>query len=203
MLVHPLGNPNVRGALHGLYQAGLLTRFVTALAIDPDNSLLRLLPGGLRQELMRRAYPEIPSRLIEFHPWREIARLVATRSGLQSLVRHETGVASFDAVYHAVGRAAAASLRHAKPIPRIVYAYDGGALETFQAAAERGIRKVYELPTAGWWTMRQIQEEEELQPAGPHRTEGWWIAGPSSSARMPSSRRPRRSSSRPASRARR
>jgi glycosyltransferase involved in cell wall biosynthesis len=46
------------------------------------------------------------------------------------------------------------------------YAYEDGALETFKAAVEVNIRRVYDLPIAFWTTVRQLlAEEAERLPA--------------------------------------
>jgi glycosyltransferase involved in cell wall biosynthesis len=46
-----------------------------------------------------------------------------------------------------------------------VYAYEDGALQTFQAAERLGLRRIYELPIGYWRSAQKIFEEErELQP---------------------------------------
>jgi glycosyltransferase involved in cell wall biosynthesis len=47
-----------------------------------------------------------------------------------------------------------------------VYAYEDGALRTFQAAQALGLRRIYDLPIGYWRAARRIFEQErELQPA--------------------------------------
>ena len=50
--------------------------------------------------------------------------------------------------------------------PRLVYAYEDGALETFRESNRQGIWTVYELPLTYWRVTHQILgEERELRPA--------------------------------------
>ena len=39
---HPAGNQNVRAMLDGLEAAGMLARFATTVAVEPDNVALKL-----------------------------------------------------------------------------------------------------------------------------------------------------------------
>jgi glycosyltransferase involved in cell wall biosynthesis len=46
-----------------------------------------------------------------------------------------------------------------------VYAYEGGALQTFREAKRRGIATIYELPSSHWyWEVRLLSEEAERNP---------------------------------------
>jgi glycosyltransferase involved in cell wall biosynthesis len=139
---HPTGNAFVRALLHVLEKEKRLARFYTTLA---DNG--------------RRAYP-IPSERIRTNPARELVRLALQRLGTP-LTRHEAGWASVDAVYRALDQRVAADWLRAEP-PGItwVYCYEDGALETFRAAREMGIRRAYELPIAYWETARRLLREE-------------------------------------------
>jgi alpha-maltose-1-phosphate synthase len=148
LLVHPTGNDNVRQALLALSQAGALSGFHTTLAWQSNSALAALLPAGMRSELDRRSYPEIPANLVYAHPWRELIRLVAQRKGWRSLVRHGTGPFRMDAVCEALDRAVAAGIAGAaEPMrPDALYAYEDCALESFRAAQPLGSKCIYELP---------------------------------------------------------
>jgi glycosyltransferase involved in cell wall biosynthesis len=99
-------------------------------------------------------------------PWRELVRQIVRRVGLTSLARHETGWASCDAIYRAFDRHVARALRQGVVRPRVVYAYEDGALETFRESTRQGIWSIYELPVAYWRLIQQIfREERELRPA--------------------------------------
>jgi glycosyltransferase involved in cell wall biosynthesis len=120
----------------------------------------------LATELGRRVFAELPPSRIMTTPWRELVRQTVRRVGLNSLVRHETGWASCDAIYRALDRHVAHALRRGMICPRLVYAYEDGALETFHESNRQGIGTVYELPVTYWRVIHQIfAEERELRPA--------------------------------------
>ncbi|EDY19616.1 glycosyl transferase group 1 [Chthoniobacter flavus Ellin428] len=136
---HPTVNAFNRALAEALERAGRLAEFHTTVAFG------------------RRAVAVPPARL-RLHPWRELARLVAQRLGWQD----HGGPVGIDAVYRAFDAAVARNLGPA----RVVYCYEDGALATFRAAYERGLRRVYELPIAYWETTRRLllEEAERLPP---------------------------------------
>lgn len=110
-----------------------------AEALDRANLLAAFhttLAFGRRSVEVRR------SRIIQ-HPWFEVGRLL----GL--------GI-SVDRVYRALDTAVARRLDEATG----VYAYEDGALDTFRAARERGLRRFYELPIAYYETVQRLLHEE-------------------------------------------
>ena len=164
LLVHPTGNANVRQTALALAEARLLAGFHTTIAWRPENAVARLLPAGTRAELERRSFPGIPAERIQTHSWREMMRLLAIRRGWSSLTRHEAGRFSFDAVARALERATAAEVRRGAAIDA-VYAYDTCALEIFEAARERGVKRIFDLPTGHYRASFKITDEErELKP---------------------------------------
>jgi starch synthase len=164
LLVHPTGSAFVRQTATALEQAGMLAAFHTTIAWRPGNAIDRLLPVGLRAELARRSYPDIPPSLIHSHAWREMVRLAAIRWRWSRIVRHETGWFSFDAISLALERAVAAEVRSG-PALAGVFAYDACAQDIFEAAKERGARCIYDLPIGHYRVWQQIlAEERELKP---------------------------------------
>ena len=175
LLTHPLGNANVRHAALALAEAGLLEEFRTCLHWNPDGTIARRLPlpAALRRELARRAVPEaIRARTATAATAREIGRHLLSRlpglPGARWLTRHERGPCSVDAVFRAFDRQVAAGLRRPgrQAGLRGVYAYEDAAAETFRAAGERGLGRIYDLPI-GYWRAGQemFAEEAERQPA--------------------------------------
>ena len=140
---HPTGNAFVRALLEGLEKEGRLERFFTTLVTG-----------------RRRTYP-IPAKQIETSPSRELTRLALERLRTP-LTRHETGWASVDGVYRALDKRVAEWLLNRTEQRGIewVYGYEDGALETFRAAREVGVRRAYELPIAYWETTRRLLQEE-------------------------------------------
>jgi glycosyltransferase involved in cell wall biosynthesis len=157
---HPTGNANVRAALIGLLEAGMLGEFHTTIASYRGNVWDFFGKSGWGRDLKRRSYDERLRPLTLQHPFRELARMVSSRLQLRQLGRHETGVFCIDAIYHQLDRIAATRLRKHPGAYTGVYIYEDGALETFRAAAELNIRRIYDLPIAYWQTVRQLLEEE-------------------------------------------
>jgi glycosyltransferase involved in cell wall biosynthesis len=158
---HPTGNRNVRGVISGLLKKDMLAEFNTTLATNPDASWLRLLPARIRQEFLRRTFP-IDGRLINTHPGRELARMILPKIGLSNMVEHESGWASVDSVYQDFDKTVAKRLSKLVEKNKIsaVYGYEDGALATFTAAKELGLKCIYDLPIAYWETGRKLMKEE-------------------------------------------
>lgn len=164
---HPAGNQNVRAMLDGLEAAGMLARFATTLAVQPDNVALKLVPQGLSRDLLRRRF-NIPREKILQHPWRELARAVCSRAGWNYWLRHEEGFASIDGVLQDFDRFSARALPrlHQRFGIGAVYTYEDSALDTFQVAKTLGVKCVYDLPISYWEVGRKLMEEEvERLPA--------------------------------------
>lgn len=161
VLTHPTGNANVRAIMRALLQAEVLAEFSTTLAADPAARWLKLLPGSLRTEWLRRTFPA-PITHIHTHPYREVARMALPKLGLRQIVRHERGWASIDAVYQDFDRITARRLLALARKGQIsaVYAYEDGALATFRQAKQLGLPCIYDLPIAYWETGRRLMLEE-------------------------------------------
>jgi starch synthase len=164
ILSHPTGNANVRETARALNEAGLLAEFWTSIYWRRENGVNRLLPGTLVRELNRRTFSCVSRDQVHSNPWREAGRLMSTRLGLSKLNQHETGFFSVDAVYHSLDRKLATALRRNSDV-RGVYAYEDGALNTFQAARARELKTIYELPIGYWKAHHELlNEEAALQP---------------------------------------
>ncbi|HEY9846043.1 MAG TPA: hypothetical protein V6D03_07585, partial [Candidatus Caenarcaniphilales bacterium] len=151
----------MRALLAGLEQAGKLAAFETTVALQPSNWYIRLMPQALKTELLRRAY-DLPQSKVNTRFLRELVRLTAPRLRAGFLTAHETGWASIDSVYrdldHYVAKRLIAAWQNF-PICA-VYGYEDGALNTFRAAKQVGVKCFYELPIGYWRVGQRIQEEE-------------------------------------------
>lgn len=164
LLSHPTGNANVREAARALNEAGLLTEFWTSMAWPREHSLNQFLPRSLRCQLARRAFPDVRRDQLRCYAWIEIGRLAARQLGLSSLLRHEMGRFSVDALYRTQDSKVAARLL-GEPNIQGVYAYEDGALDSFRVARRLGVKTIYELPIGYWRSYRELVEEESvLQP---------------------------------------
>ena len=162
-LSHPVGNQNVRQALAALHERGLLDRFFTTVYWDNDWPINRLLPRSVRSELNRRCYPQVPKSLVHLTPAREAMRLLATKFGVTNLVAGDDSIFSATRVYQSLDAATAIAIQ--KQPPRVLYAYEGGALRGFREARKQGTICVYELVTGYWYyDAEMFREEAELRP---------------------------------------
>jgi len=164
LISHPTGNQNVRNALASLAERGMLAEFWTTVAWNAQSHLNRLLPAGMRALLERRTYAETPSERIKCVPSKEMVRLGAKPAFLNAFLTSGERPFSIIGVYrHFDGKVA----RRVRSLhPDAVYAYEGGALRTFQEAKRLGVPTLYELPSSHWyWEHRFLSEEAERNPA--------------------------------------
>jgi glycosyltransferase involved in cell wall biosynthesis len=160
LLSHPMGNANVRAVANSFRETGLLHSFHTSIAVYPGNRWDRLSRIGPLKDFRRREFPASLREITFQYPAGELARMAANKLGLKELTRHETGRFSVDGIYHAHDRKVADFVRNHGDELQGVYAYEDGALETFTAATEKGLRKIYDLPIAYWKTGRELMQEE-------------------------------------------
>ena len=159
--MHLTGNSNVRAILRGMLDENLLAEFNTAIAVAPSSPFLKFLPANIRAELLRRSF-EVPSNKVHQYPFRDAARLILPRLGFSTVVKHEVGWASLDAVYQNFDGAVAKRLPvlTKKYELKGVYAFEDGALSTFKQAKALGLKCIYDLPIAYWDTGRKLMQEE-------------------------------------------
>lgn len=160
IISHPTGNANVRAAVAGLAEADILSEFHTAIASFPGTTLDRLGGIGPLSEIRRRGFDARLQPFTKMWPWFELGRLVAAKAGLKSLTRHETGMFSVDAVYHAMDRRLTSRLTKVARKVNAVYAYEDGAMFTFREASRLGLKCLYDLPIGYWRTYRHLLSVE-------------------------------------------
>lgn len=161
VLAHPFGNQFVRHLGRALAAEGRLAEFCTCLDWRPGG-IDRLLPRGLAAELGRRSFGDFAGARTATRPAREALRLLAGRAGWKALTRHETGVVSVDGVGRDFDAWVARRVARATE-GAWVYAYEDFAEATFRAAAERGWRRIYDLPIAYWETGHRLLAEEAVR----------------------------------------
>jgi starch synthase len=165
VISHPTGNANLRAVLRGLHNKNLLHTFYTTIAFPQVTWSKQLTGESIDRYIGKRRFSEIPWQKIRLHPFRELVRLTASFLKVSSLIRHEKGWASVDAVYASLDSAVAKALEQSHDSIRAVYAYEDGALNTFRRAKEKGIICLYDLPIPYWRALRRLcQEESELLP---------------------------------------
>src|SRR5258706_6860411 len=165
LLAFPSNNQSVRADALALERAGMLSLFCTTIAWRRSGGLFGFLPLGVRRELERRVFDGIDPARISTFPARELVRLSASRLGLSALTRHEVGWVSFDGVSRTFDRHVARLIRRGSTNASAVYAYEYAAKRTFEAAAERSMRRCYEVPLRHWRAgLRVFTEGGERKP---------------------------------------
>lgn len=164
---HPVGSVFVRALLQGLKRAGCDYLFHTSVGLAEETRWTRHLPGRLRDEADRRRYP-IPASRLCGRPLRELGRLAARRFKWESLIAHEYGPLSVDAVTRDLDSQVALRLETSahEGGGGAAHAYEDGALATFTAAKHCGMVCSYELPIAHWkLSQKLLREEAQRWPA--------------------------------------
>jgi starch synthase len=146
LLSHATGNENVRQAALALQEANLLGEFWTSISWDPDTMIDRLLPDGLRNQFGRRSFPESVRPFVHTMPMPEIGRLFLGRPNI-------------DSVLESLDRRVARRIRKGGTFAA-VYAYEDGALESFRAARDGGVHRIYDLPIGYWRAAQDIYATE-------------------------------------------
>jgi len=141
----------------------MLAAFYTTVAWDSNSVWNKLLPRSVTREMNRRAYPDVPRQFIHTVPIRELCRVLFARFGMDAFVQNDSPF-SVPGIYRHFDSIVAKAVSSLPP--SAVYAYDGGALQTFRTARRMGVKTIYELPTAHTrFKSEFFREEAELQPA--------------------------------------
>jgi len=158
LISHPTGNSFFRAASEGLARADMLAGVGTTVATFPGNTFDKLSSIGPFAEFRRRQYNPILQPYTQTWPLHELGRMAAAKAGFKKFTRHETGLFSVDAVYRNLDKQIANKLK--KNRPDAVYAYEDGALYTFRAAKQLGIKCIYDLPIGYWHSARSLLGKE-------------------------------------------
>lgn len=164
LLSHLTGSPNSRHAALAYHEAGLLRACHHNLAWTDPPGLPALLPGALRAALRRRQFPAVLAPRLRTHPLPEWARLVAARLRLPLLAPLARRLCSIQASNRRFDRAVARSLGGSGC--QAVHGYFDTSLHTFREARRLGLRRIYELPTPYWRTVRRVTEAERARRPG-------------------------------------
>ena len=159
LLSHPGCPPFVQQTARALYEANLLSKYVTRFSYQPNTFLGRTVKAGMRllssepeKQLARRQLTEIPSHLVETHPIPELLRTAIGKSlgAVPTDLIWEKSELWFDrmvAKKHLNGEKAA-------------YAYEHSALDTFKTFKRTGGLCIYEMPICHHRTTAEILEPE-------------------------------------------
>ena len=164
IISHPTSNQNNRAVVKGLFDAGMLYEFHTAIAAFPGDFLDKLSGVGPFKEIQRRRFDLDLKNKTHMDPSIEINRLICSRLGIKSLIKHEAGLFSVDAVYRHIDKKVAHLIkRKCEEDFQAVYAYEDGAYNSFLMAKSKGINRFYDLPIGYWRAARELLNEEKNQ----------------------------------------
>lgn len=156
---HPTGNANVRAVVSGLLKAGMLEKFITAIAYFNNSKWLKT----IFKDANRREFDENLKPYTKTHSFYETGRHVLNKLGFSALTEKEHNPFSVASIYKEL------DLFLSKKIPvyggDAFYGYEDGSYHSFKAAKKAGMRCVYELPIAYWKTLHTLlMEESERLP---------------------------------------
>ncbi len=137
----------------------MLGMFCTTIAWNTKSRWNRVLPGGVRRQLARRAFEGVPEELMRGNPWRETVRLAVRNSPLEGLLCAGERPFSVIGMFRHFDSGVARQLGELNV--DCIYAYEGGALQTFRQAKQFGMRTVYDLTSGYWYRERELLLEEE------------------------------------------
>lgn len=159
IISHPTGNANVRAAVKALADRKLLNTFYTGVGVFPNSLLYKLSHLSMLAELRKRALDSSVQRFTRLHPFREVGRLLSARLKLSNFTRHENGYFCIDQVYLNLDRHISGRLHRQNQL-RTVFAYEDGALSSFEKAAVLGMNRIYELPIGYWRSAIKLMKPE-------------------------------------------
>lgn len=151
IISHPTGNQNVKYISQELLRAGILDKYVTCISLGESS-----FGGKLLKEFGNRSINDKLYLKTINNPFREIGRQFFNKIGIPYFTRREEGYFSIDQVYREHDRFTSNCLDH----QFAAYAYEDGALETFQRAKRLGIKTIYDLPIAYWEYGHFLLKEE-------------------------------------------
>jgi len=163
LVSHPHANANANGAAAAFAGAGRLSAYVTGAAAADGTYRAR------QVERLAKRLPIVANRILRGirpeHLWSlgplELAARLASRTARRARL---PGPSAYDAMF-TCHDAAVAML----PWPRgveVVYAYEDGALRTFQRAARRDLHRIWDLPIPHYATLQRMWIDESRRWPG-------------------------------------
>ena len=165
VFAYPGASPNMEQAARALWEAGMLSTYVTTFAYQPDRFLgrfLRLVSGSVwhrtHHELSRRQITAIPEEYVSLHPWPEFLRIAAHRLNMGAIVEDwlwEKTMLWFDRLV----------ARKYVPYNTAIYGFEFSSLDSFKMAKQQHKICILDKIAPHHKTLSSIIEREfELYP---------------------------------------
>ncbi|MEO7536769.1 MAG: glycosyl transferase family 1, partial [Ferruginibacter sp.] len=168
LLFHLTGNANVKAALNGFADAGILHKFYVCIAAIPGTILHKIGTINVFSEIRRRSFNTRLRPFLRTWPWLEIGRLVANKSRLKIFSKQRQGLFHVDSVVQNLDKHVAKSLKSAsKKGLHAVYGYEDTTIHSFREAKRIGLQCLYDLPIGYWRTAHRLLQAER------HRWPEW------------------------------
>lgn len=168
LVSHPHGAAVANATAAALHSGGCLARYFTGVAVAKtawSTRVLRLAAGGAGS-FRNRLVDGVPSSKIRSLFWVEMAARVA--AGMTTASRYDTMFRLHDSVVSKLPW----------PTATAVYAYEDGALRTFERAARLGLSRIWDLPSPHYATVEAMWRNEtrrwpQAVPDGPRIEPEW------------------------------
>lgn len=161
LVSHPTLNANSKNLISGLLKNQQLFKLFTSVAIFPGQFLYKLGNNPKLKDLKRRSLDTTWQPYTKSKSFFEFGRLLTSKLKIDFLITHEKGFFCIDKVYQQHDKWVANTLLKAKKQGLSgVYAYEDGALSTFEKAKQLGLHCIYDLPIGYWKSSRLLMQEE-------------------------------------------
>ena len=164
LVLHPVGNQNVRALIKGLQQHQMLESFHTSIAWR-ETAMDKLIPNKVIRELKRREYVGIDNNRILTYPLTDICRLLSIK--IKNNVNYKALSDYFhpEMTYDYVDKKTAQYIEKKYDQISMIYGYDDKCLSSFRMGKSKNIKLTYEAAFAyAPYINNVFYEEKELQP---------------------------------------
>ena len=159
---HPTLNANAKAVVSGLHKYHLLGKLFTAVAIF-KGQFLYVLSQYFLKDFQKRVLNKKWQSYTKTQPFYELGRVLFSKLKWRYFTTHESGLFCIDSVYQKQDHKVARFLhKKSKTQFAAVYAYEDGALHSFETAKSKGLQCFYDLPI-GYWKMARKLLSEELE----------------------------------------
>ncbi len=165
LISHPTGNSNVRGAVDGFFERGILHTFHTSVSCFEGSFFYHLSKLPPFREFRKRSFSAPLNSFTHSYPFMELGRMVATKFNIKRWLTHESGRFCIDRVYQDIDSRVASFVEQMSDDIDAVYCYEDCAAKTFDVAQKMGKRRIFDLPIGYWRAMhRLLREEQTIRP---------------------------------------
>jgi alpha-maltose-1-phosphate synthase len=164
LVLHPVGNQNVRALVSGLQKHQMLESFHTSIAWR-GTAIDNFIPNNVLTELKRREFLGIDSNLINSYPFTDICRLISIKIDNKLKIKALSKHFHPETTYDYVDKRTAKYIEIKHDQIHLVYGYDDKCLSSFRMAKSKNIKLIYEAAFAYAPFADNIMcEEQKIEP---------------------------------------